>query len=205
MARPVVDLPQPDSPTSPSVSPRLTANETPSTACTAPTLRWKMMPCVSGKCMTRLLTSSSARRPLPEAVAGCACAVRRDGADFARIPPAQVRSNWLRGAGCRQRRGSDVARAIASAPGDLARAATIPRRVLADFFPEPAGGPVAGADFAAAAGSSARTFRARSCSAARTGTCPADRSDPAEARESARACSLRAASRRGIDFSRPTV
>ena len=30
--RPVVDLPQPDSPTSPSVSPRSTANDTPSTA-----------------------------------------------------------------------------------------------------------------------------------------------------------------------------
>ena len=41
----MVDLPQPDSPTRPSVSPLLTSNEMPSTAWTAPTLRWKMMPC----------------------------------------------------------------------------------------------------------------------------------------------------------------
>ncbi len=32
--RPSVDLPQPDSPTTPSVSPRRTSSETPSTACT---------------------------------------------------------------------------------------------------------------------------------------------------------------------------
>ncbi len=36
MARPVVDLPQPDSPTSPRVSPFTTLNDTPSTAFTAP-------------------------------------------------------------------------------------------------------------------------------------------------------------------------
>ena len=38
-SRAVVDLPQPDSPTSPNVSPRLTSNEMPSTACTAPSWR----------------------------------------------------------------------------------------------------------------------------------------------------------------------
>ena len=38
--RAVVDLPQPDSPTMPSVSPRRTSKMTPSTACTAPTSRW---------------------------------------------------------------------------------------------------------------------------------------------------------------------
>src|SRR5215216_1420945 len=59
MARPVVDLPHPDSPTRPSVSPGLTWNEMPSTAWTAPTLRWKMIPRVSGKCITRLLTVRS--------------------------------------------------------------------------------------------------------------------------------------------------
>src|ERR671922_1155917 len=64
MARPVVDLPQPDSPTSPSVSPRRIENETPSTARTAPTLRWKMMPCVSGKCITSLRTSSRTSAPV---------------------------------------------------------------------------------------------------------------------------------------------
>ena len=41
-ARPVVLLPQPDSPTSPSVSPRRIVNETPSTAFTDPTACWKM-------------------------------------------------------------------------------------------------------------------------------------------------------------------
>ena len=40
-SRAVVDLPQPDSPTSPSVSPRRTSKETPSTALTAPTCRRK--------------------------------------------------------------------------------------------------------------------------------------------------------------------
>ena len=39
MARPVVLLPQPLSPTRPSVSPRLTSKVRPSTAYTAPTLR----------------------------------------------------------------------------------------------------------------------------------------------------------------------
>src|SRR5690349_20004517 len=63
MARPVVDLPQPDSPTSPSDSPRLTEKLTPSTACTAPTLRWKMIPFVRGKCITRSLTSRSTSPP----------------------------------------------------------------------------------------------------------------------------------------------
>src|SRR5260370_9349893 len=37
--RPSVDLPQPDSPTSPSVSPVLISRSTPSTACTYPTVR----------------------------------------------------------------------------------------------------------------------------------------------------------------------
>ena len=34
ISRPVVDLPQPDSPTSPSEPPSTTSNDTPSTACT---------------------------------------------------------------------------------------------------------------------------------------------------------------------------
>ena len=54
---------------------------------------------------------------------------------------------------------------------------------------------VARRDLAAAAGSSARTARARSCSAARTGTCPADRSGPAASPRSAPAspCAARRA------------
>ena len=58
--RAVVVLPQPVSPTIPSVSPRSTSKETPSTACTAPIWRWKMIPRVSGKCLTRSRTSTSA-------------------------------------------------------------------------------------------------------------------------------------------------
>src|SRR5919204_456140 len=58
MARPVVDLPQPDSPTRPRVSPFSTKKSTPSTARTAPTWRWKMIPWVSGKCILRAFTSS---------------------------------------------------------------------------------------------------------------------------------------------------
>ena len=61
--RAVVDLPQPDSPTRPSVSPFMTSKEMPSTACTAPTLRWMMMPLVSGKCLTRSRTSISGSPP----------------------------------------------------------------------------------------------------------------------------------------------
>src|SRR3990170_1600407 len=49
MTRPRVVLPQPLSPTSPSVSPRLISKLTPSTALTSATLRWKMMPEVTGK------------------------------------------------------------------------------------------------------------------------------------------------------------
>ena len=44
IARPVVLLPQPDSPTSPSVSPRSISNVTPSTAWTSPTWRCRMIP-----------------------------------------------------------------------------------------------------------------------------------------------------------------
>src|SRR5437773_2900379 len=62
IARPVVDLPQPDSPTRPSVSPRSTKKSIPSTARTAPTWRWKMIPCVSGKC---ILSACTVRRFIP--------------------------------------------------------------------------------------------------------------------------------------------
>src|SRR5713226_334235 len=62
IARPVVDLPQPDSPTRPSVSPRSTKKSIPSTARTAPTWRWKMIPCVSGKC---ILSAVTVRRFFP--------------------------------------------------------------------------------------------------------------------------------------------
>ena len=47
-SRPVVDLPQPLSPTSASVSPRAMVNDTPSTARTIPALRWRNAPAVIG-------------------------------------------------------------------------------------------------------------------------------------------------------------
>src|SRR5215510_3515461 len=58
MHRPVVDLPQPDSPTSPSVSPALISKEMPSTACTRATSREKRPPLI-GKCLTRFRTLRS--------------------------------------------------------------------------------------------------------------------------------------------------
>ena len=56
--RAIVDLPQPDSPTTPSVSPRRTLKLTPSTAFTAPICFWKMIPRVTGKCFSRSSTTS---------------------------------------------------------------------------------------------------------------------------------------------------
>src|SRR6476620_11160864 len=54
-----VDLPQPDSPTMPTVSPRCSVRSTPSTACTWPTVFLKTMPWVSGKYFCSPRTSSS--------------------------------------------------------------------------------------------------------------------------------------------------
>src|SRR5215212_4711481 len=60
MHRASVDLPHPDSPTMPSVSPDFTVKLTPSTAFTAPTCFWKMIPRVTGKCfLTSSMTSRS--------------------------------------------------------------------------------------------------------------------------------------------------
>ena len=58
MQRPVVLLPQPDSPTRPSVSPASRSKLTPLTACTLSTSRPSQPP-VIGKRLTRSLTSSS--------------------------------------------------------------------------------------------------------------------------------------------------
>src|SRR5690606_18384232 len=51
-----VDLPHPDSPTTPSVSPWWRSNETPSTARTCPMVRLNTTPWVIGKCLTRSRT-----------------------------------------------------------------------------------------------------------------------------------------------------
>src|ERR687897_855473 len=57
MARPKVDLPQPDSPTRPNVSPCSTVRLTPSTALTAPLLR-ENSACPTGKCFLRFRISN---------------------------------------------------------------------------------------------------------------------------------------------------
>jgi hypothetical protein len=65
MASPVVDLPQPLSPTSPTVSPRLTLKLMPSTALTAPTFCGIGKPLKMGKCTRRSRTSSMVSAPWP--------------------------------------------------------------------------------------------------------------------------------------------
>src|SRR4051812_33560215 len=51
-----VDFPQPDSPTTPSVSPGIRSNETPSTALTWPIVRLNRTPTRTGKCFVRSVT-----------------------------------------------------------------------------------------------------------------------------------------------------
>src|SRR5919106_2060371 len=60
MARPIVDLPQPDSPTRPSVSPRWISRETSSTALMSPTWRSRMIPLLIGNQTRRFSTETSA-------------------------------------------------------------------------------------------------------------------------------------------------
>src|SRR6476469_6636641 len=81
MQRAIVDLPQPDSPTTPRVSPSRTANETPSTAFTEATSFWKMIPRVTGKYFFSPSTTSNSSprsddRPLA-ATASCAAMLCR--------------------------------------------------------------------------------------------------------------------------------
>ena len=59
ITRASVDFPQPDSPTIPSVSPRRTVSETPSSAFTDATCCLKTIPFVIGKCFVTPSTSSS--------------------------------------------------------------------------------------------------------------------------------------------------
>src|SRR5437868_3815974 len=75
-----VDLPQPDSPTMPRVSPRCRSKEMPSTALIAPTCRFSTMPWVTGKCLVRSRTSrmgspAAAIKDLPPVVTGAAALV----------------------------------------------------------------------------------------------------------------------------------
>src|SRR5580692_1766858 len=64
MQRPTVVLPDPDSPTSPSVSPRLMSNETPSTALTSATWREKT-PAMMGKYFSRSRTATRVSAAIP--------------------------------------------------------------------------------------------------------------------------------------------
>src|SRR6185369_5412559 len=89
-----VDLPQPDSPTMPSVSPRRSWRSTPSTARIAPDFVFRTTPCVIGKCLTRLRVSStgsdtSDTEDLPDEVAA-GLAVRRDPVRGRRLLPADL-------------------------------------------------------------------------------------------------------------------
>src|ERR1035441_8674397 len=57
MVRPRVDLPQPDSPTNPRISPWSNENDTPSTALTEPRCRLNKNPFSTGKCVLTFWTS----------------------------------------------------------------------------------------------------------------------------------------------------
>ena len=81
--RPVVLLPQPDSPTTPSVSPAASSKLTPSTACTWSTTRRSTPPRI-GKCFFRSLTCSSG---------GCSCS--RSRMQATRWPGATSRSGGV--------------------------------------------------------------------------------------------------------------
>src|SRR5947208_14139871 len=73
-ARPVVDLPQPLSPTRPSVSPRRIKRSTPSTALTCATVRFRRPP-LMGKWTFRPLTSTSVVLSVSTAAAFISCAI----------------------------------------------------------------------------------------------------------------------------------
>ena len=83
-SRPTVVLPQPDSPTRPSVSPRWMSKLTPSTAWTTATVRWRTPP-RTGKCLTRSRTSTSGAEPSLPALRGVA-GRRRGRGRHARVP-----------------------------------------------------------------------------------------------------------------------
>ena len=113
---PTVDLPQPDSPTRPSVSPLAIAKLTPSTALTSPTRRCSRPPWI-GKCFTSSSTSqdgrcslmarSPARARLPSRRPGGRRRHRRSGGGSARqrsVGEAAARREGAAGDGPRQRR-----------------------------------------------------------------------------------------------------
>src|SRR5215475_8668751 len=74
ITRPIVVLPQPDSPTSPKVSPGRTPKLTSATALSQPTRRCSTAPLVTGKFLTRCSMLSSDPVPVTGAAAGGAAA-----------------------------------------------------------------------------------------------------------------------------------
>ena len=119
-SRAVVLLPQPVSPTIPSVSPRITSNDTPSTACTAPTWRWKRIPRVIGKCLTRSRTSTSASlMPAVLELDASRAAVVRQLAGLSQLAPTAARRVSVVAAG--RRRGARSRPATGSSCGSTRR------------------------------------------------------------------------------------
>src|SRR5690349_21544282 len=100
-SRPVVDLPQPDSPTRPSVSPRRTAKSSPSTARTAP-LPPPKRPFLIGKCLRTPVTS----RRFSVIIVPLGLQRRRDGVGEDRRPlgRGQVAGDAVRTLAGQQRR-----------------------------------------------------------------------------------------------------
>src|SRR5258708_4769009 len=82
-SRPRVDLPQPDSPTNPRVSPRLIWNDTPSTA-------WTFWPNPAGKCLTTSSTSTSGASSITRLPLGYEVAGTRAGADIDQVGRAHL-------------------------------------------------------------------------------------------------------------------
>src|SRR3990170_5896757 len=90
MQRPVVDLPQPLSPTRPRVSPWRMPKLMPSTAFTSAILRWKMMPAVTGKYIFRswISTRMSPSRKTVSPPAVCALGLIGVGPPLPDVDPA---------------------------------------------------------------------------------------------------------------------
>jgi len=95
--RAVVDLPEPDSPTRPSVSPSARSKEIRETACASPTVRLISPPPRIGKFFTRSRTSTSvpfaARAPLPASAPAASSSAARAASASPTSTSVQVGSN----------------------------------------------------------------------------------------------------------------
>jgi len=88
--RPMVVLPQPDSPTRPNVSPRPMAKLTPETALTEPTWRRNTPPAMTGNSLTRSVTSR---------IGPCAAPSRGEAAATVALAGAWTRSTGISASG----------------------------------------------------------------------------------------------------------